>query len=89
MGVFAGVVLDVGVLDRHAERTAVLELDIQIAFAVGRLVGLGDLIVARHVRVEVVLAGELTPLVDMAMEGQAQTDAVDDGLSVDHRQGTR
>ena len=89
VGVLAGVVLDVGALDRHTEDGAVLQFDIQVAIAVGGLVVLRDLIVARHVRVEVVLAGELAPLGDFAVQGQAQLDRVIDGGLVDHRQGAR
>ena len=89
VGVLAGVVLDVGALDRHTEDGAVLQLDVQIAVAVGGLVVLRDLIVARHVRVEVVLAGELAPLGDFAVQGKAQLDGVIDGGLVDHRQASR
>ena len=87
VGVLAGVVLDVGALDRHAEHGAVLKLDIQVAVAVGGLVVLRDLVVARHVRVEVVLAGELAPLCDLAVQGQTQLDRVVDRGLVDDRQG--
>ena len=89
MGVLAGVVLDVRALDRHAEHGAVFQLDVQVAVAVGGLVVLRDLVVARHVRVEVVLTGELAPLGDFAVQGKAQLDGVIDGGLVDHRQTAR
>ena len=85
--VLAGVVLDVGAFDRHAEDRAVIQFHVQVAVAVGRLVVLGDLVVARHVRVEVVLAGELAPFGDLAVQGQAQLDRVVHGGLVEHRQG--
>ena len=89
VGVLAGVVLDVRALDRHAEHGAVFQLDVQVAVAVGGLVVLRDLVVARHVRVEVVLTGELAPLGDFAVQGQTQLDGVIDGGLVDHRQASR
>ena len=89
MGVLAGVVLDVRTLNRHAEDRAVIQFDIQVAVAVGRLVILRDLIVTRHIRVEVVLAGELAPFGDFAVQGEAQLDGEIDGGLVDHWQASR
>ena len=89
VGVLAGVVFDVGALDRHTEDGAVLKLHVEVAVAVGRLVILRDLVIARHVRVEVVLTGELAPFGDFAVQGETQLDRVIDGGLVDHRQGAR
>ena len=76
MRVLAGVVLDVRALDRYTEHGAVLKLHVQIAFAVRRLVVLRDLVIARHVRVEVVLARELAPLVDLAVQRKTELDPI-------------
>jgi len=73
------VVFDVGALDRHTEDGAVLKLHVEVAVAVGRLVILRDLVIARHVRVEVVLTGELAPFGDFAVQGETQLDRVIDG----------
>lgn len=87
--VLASIVLDVRALDRYAEDGAVLEFDVEVTFAVRRLVVLRDLVVTRHVRIEVVLAGELAPLVDLAVQREAELDRVVDGGRVDDRQRTR
>ena len=82
----AGVLFHVGAFDRHLVAGPVdLELDAPV---VGdRLVVLADLVVLRHVRVEVLLAGEAAPLGDLAAQGQADADGRLDGLAVDDRQG--
>ena len=89
VGVLASVVFDMRTFNRHAEDRAVIQFDIQVAVAVGRLVILRDLVVARHIRVEVVLAGELAPFGDFAMQGEAQLDGEIDRSFVDHRQASR
>ena len=89
VGVLTGVVFDVGAFDRHAEHSAVFKFHIKIAVAVGRLVVLRDLVIARHIRVEVVLTCELAPFSDFAMQGKTQLDRIIDSGLVDHRQRAR
>ena len=89
VGVLTGVVFDVGAFDRHAEHGAVFKFHIKIAVAVGRLVVLRDLVIARHIRVEVVLTCELAPFSDFAMQGKTQLDRIIDSGLVDHRQRAR
>src|SRR5699024_8086469 len=58
VGQLAGVLLHVGALDLDAPLGAVLQHDVQVTVVGDRLIVLGDLVVLRLIRVEVVLAGE-------------------------------
>ena len=75
--------LDLDPVDR-----AVVELDVEVALERDRLVVLRGLEVLRHVRVEVVLAGEPAPLRDLAVEHEPDADRRLHGHRVDDRQGT-
>ena len=84
MGVLAGVLLDVGPLDADARAVG----EVEPAVDVDGPVELGDLVVLRHVRVEVVLPGEDRGL-DAAVEGPAEPHGQLDHLVVEHRQRAR
>ena len=84
----AGVLLEVNPLDADPERlrpSRSVQLHVQPTIGAERLVVLGDLVVLRHVRIEVVLAGEPAPLGDLTVERQADPDRRLDRGSVGHR----
>ena len=81
VGGLAGVLLDVGPLDADALARRQLEPAVDVE----RLVVLGDLVVLRHVRVEVVLPVEEAGL-DLAVERQADPDGQLHRLPVQHRE---
>jgi hypothetical protein len=73
----AGVLLEVHALDADPEgaRTILrVDLDIEPAIGTERLVVLRDLVVLRHVGIEVVLSRKPAPLRDRTVEGQADLD---------------
>ncbi len=83
----ACVFFEVDPLDADADDIAA-DLDIQPAVNAERLVVLRDLVVLRHVRIEVVLPREPAPARDRAVQRQADPDRVLDRGPVDHRQRT-
>ena len=89
VGQLGGVLLHVGALDLDTPRGAVVEDDVEVAVVGDGLVVLGDLVVLRLVRVEVVLPGEAGVRGDLAVEGQADLDGPLHTLAVDHGQGAR
>src|SRR4051812_39056542 len=84
VGGLAGVLLHVGAGDTDAGAVG----QVEVAADVDRLVVLADLIVLRHVRIEVVLPVEDARL-DGAVQRFADAHGVLDGLTVDHRQRAR
>jgi hypothetical protein len=84
----AGVFLQVNPLDADPVGVAV-HLDVEVSIHTQRFVVLADLVVLRHVRVVVVLAGEPAPRGDRAIQGKADLDRCLDGRLVSHRQRTR
>ena len=77
MGELAGVLLHVHPFDFNADDLRSLNCrngDIEVAVRAEWLVVLADLIILGHVRVEVVLPGEATPLGDRAVEGETDAD---------------
>ena len=84
----AGVLLHVRPLDADPVGLAV-DLDLGPAVVRDRLVVLGDLVVLRHVGIEVVLPGEAAPFGDLAAQRQADADRGLDRLGVHHRQRAR
>ncbi|SLC92802.1 Uncharacterised protein [Mycobacteroides abscessus subsp. massiliense] len=89
VGQLAGVLFHVRTLDMHPPRGAVFQRNIEVAVERDRLVVLGDLIVLRLIRVEIVLAGEPAPGSDLAVQRQTDPDGRFDGLFVDDRQRAR
>ena len=90
MGELAGVLLHVHALDLDAEDLRAIigrDGDVEVAVDADRLVVLADLVVLRHIGVEVVLAGHAAPLDDVAVERQPDADDRLDGLGIGHRQG--
>lgn len=83
-----GVLLHVGALDLDAPRRAVVEDHVEVTLGCDRLVVLGDLVVLRLIRVEVVLACESAPRRDGAVERKADPDRGLDSGCVHHRQRT-
>ena len=81
----AGVLLEVGPLDADARAVGQLEP----AVDVDRLVVLADLVVLRHVRVEVVLPGERSTARTVQLQGQPEPHGQLDRLLVEHRQRAR
>src|SRR4051794_17624230 len=79
-----GVLLEMHALDLHAVGLS-LQLDVEVAVDAERLVVLRDLVVLRHVGIEVVLAGEPAPRRDAAVEREPDPDGVVDRLLVRHR----
>ena len=84
--VLTSVIFHVGTQNRDTEGFAIFGLNIEVALAVERLISLCDLIITRHIRVEVVLAAPLAPLVNVAVQGEAQANGVVNGSLVDHWQ---
>jgi hypothetical protein len=81
VAVLAGVLLDVGPFDADAGAVG----EVEPAVDVDRTVELGDLVVLRHVRVEVVLPGEHRRL-DAAVQGAAEAHGQLHHLAVEHRE---
>ena len=86
VGELAGVLLHVRALDLDPERAAVIQWDVEVAAECDRLVILGDLVVLRLIRVEVVLPGEPAPGRDLTVQRQPDPDGGFDGGRVEHRQ---
>ena len=63
--------------------------DLHIAIAADREIQLGDLIVLRIIRIEVILPVKLTILIDLAVGGQAYCGRILHHLSVEYRQRAR
>src|SRR5690606_36309378 len=82
------VFLHVGALDADPERLT-LDLDLELAVDRDRLVVLADLVVLRHVRIEVVLPGEPTPRSDLTTQREADPDGVLHRRRVEDRQRAR
>jgi hypothetical protein len=80
----AGVLLHVGAFDGHLHDLAVVEHDVEVPPHGDRFVVLGDLVVLRHVGVEVVLPGEAAPGCDLGVQGQADADRRLQGRGVEH-----
>ena len=81
VGPLAGVLLEVGALDADAHAVG----QVEPAVDVERLVVLADLVLLRHVRIEVVLPVE-RPRLDRAVERRADAHRQLDRLAVEHRQ---
>ena len=84
MKIFADVLLQVRAGDAHA-RNAAVEFELHVAVGRGGLVVLGDLVILRHVRIEIILPVKLGAAGDFAIQqqagqhGQAQRLLVGDG----------
>ena len=74
VGELAGVLFHVRAFDGDPEGAAVLQGNVEVAVERDRLVVLGDLIILRLIRVEVVLPGEPAPRRDLAVQRQADPD---------------
>src|SRR3954453_16715334 len=89
----AGVLLEVHTLDLDAvgldSAVVVGDLDLEVTVDAQRFVVLRDLVVLRHVRIEVVLAREATPRRDAAVEREADPDRALDPLLVGDRKASR
>ena len=64
-------------------------LDLERAFAHERMVELADLVALRQIGVEVVLAVEPRPLVDLRLDRHAGAHRLADAFAVGHRQHAR
>src|SRR6266508_3350878 len=84
----AGVLFEVDAGDPEAPHRS-LDRHVQVPADAQRLVVLADLVVLRHVRIEVVLAVELRPLGDAAVQREPDPGRVLDRGAVDHRQRAR
>ena len=89
----ARVLLDVDALDAdglgRAFGVLVVEHDLDRALAHQRVVELADLVALRQIGVEVVLAVEPAPLVDLRVDRHAGAHRLTDALAVRHRQHAR
>jgi hypothetical protein len=85
MSAFSHILLQVGAGDTHAGEAA-LELELDEAVGRGWHVILRDLIVLRHVRVEITLAVKLRPGRQRAVEEQTGERSEAERLFVGHRQ---
>ena len=83
---FAGVLLDMDALDpdRLGRRVLALQLDLDRPFADQRMVELADLIALRQIGVEIVLAVEARPFVDLRVDRHAGADGLADAFAVGH-----
>ncbi len=86
VGELAGVLFHVGTLDVDPEGAAVVQRHVEVAVEGDRLVILGDLVVLRLIRVEVVLPGKPAPRGDAAVQRQPDPNGRLDGRAVEHRQ---
>jgi hypothetical protein len=77
----AGVLLEVQPLDAHGEGRAVAALDLHLALADDRVGELADLIALRQVGVEVVLAVEARPQIDLGLQPQARAHGLLDAVA--------
>jgi hypothetical protein len=81
----AGIFLEVHARDPDALRAEVAR-DLDVTLGAERMVVLGDLIVLRHVGIEVVLTMEQAPPCDLAVESETDLHRVLDGLLVGNRE---
>src|SRR5699024_5660656 len=89
VGGLTGVLLHVHPFDLHpvlAQPLGGVDGDVEVTIHTDRFVVLRDLVVLRHVRVEVVLPGEPAPRGDGAVQRQPEPDRALDRLCVDDRQ---
>ena len=89
MGILAGIIFNMRAFHRHTENITVFKLNIQVPFTIQRLIILGDLIIARHIRIEIILARELRPFSDIAVQSQPELNSVVDSRPVHHREAAR
>ena len=82
----AGVLLQVQALDPDRHRVAAVGVDHHFAFAHDRRLELADLIALRQVGIEIVLAVEHRPQIDLGLQPEPGADRLPDALLVDHRQ---
>ena len=86
----ARVLLDMDALDTDrlvlGNAGLLVGLDRQRALADQRVVELADLVALRQVGIEVVLAVEPAPLVDLRLDREARAHRLADALAVEHRQ---
>ena len=85
----AGVLLQVQALDADLHHGAVVQLDLEEALTDDGVLELADLIALRQVGIEVVLAVEPRPRIDLGVQAQARLHRLLDAVSVDHRQHAR
>ncbi len=89
----AGILLDMDALDADLlgvlVRILVVEADHQPSLADQRMVELADLITLRQIGVEIILAIEARPFVDLRVDRHAGAHRLADALAVRHRQHTR
>src|SRR5690606_38984680 len=85
----ARVLLQVDALDAHGLGCAAFEVEHDLALAHHRELELADLVALRQVRIEVVLAVEARPFVDLRAERQPGLHRLTHALAVDDRQHAR
>ncbi len=84
----AGILLDMNALD--ADRLGLtVHVDLDRALAHDRVVELADLIALRQIGVEVILAVEARPFVDLCVDRHAGAHRLPDALHIRHRQHPR
>ncbi len=83
------ILLQVQPFDAHDEAGPVVPLDLDLAFSDDRVLVLADLIAGGQVRIEVILAVETAPFVNLGLEAQAGPHGLLDAVPVDHRQHAR
>ncbi len=84
---FAGILLQVGVVDTYPLALAVVELNVHMARADNRFCQLRGLIALGQVRVEVVLALEHRGAGNLRVDRQPEHHRVTEGILIGHRQG--
>ena len=86
---FAGVLLQMNALDTDALLSAIVQFDVQMAFAHDRVIELADLVTLRQIGVEIILAIKARPFVDLCIDGEARPHRLAHAFAVDYRQHAR
>ena len=89
VGELSGVLFHVRALNFHAPLGAVIEDDVKVAVVGNRLIVLGNLVVLRLIRVEVILAGKARRLRNLAVQRQTDLDGAFHALRIHYGQGSR
>ncbi len=86
----AGVLLDMDALDTDAFAAGIgvlfIEADVDRALTDQRMIELADLITLRQIGIEVILAVEARPFVDLRIDRHARANRLADALTIGHRQ---
>ena len=85
----AGVLFEMQTLDANGDALRRRHIDDHFALADDRMLELRNLIALRQVGIEIILAIENRPMVDLRLQAQSGAHRLADAFLIDHRQHTR